>query len=40
MQGAYTKPWTVNVSGFDFLPDEELMESICEDRDAPHMVGK
>ena len=38
--GAYTKPWTVNLSGFDFLPDEELMESICEDRDAPHMVGK
>ncbi|HEY6340240.1 MAG TPA: hypothetical protein VIY49_02005 [Bryobacteraceae bacterium] len=38
--GAYTKPWTVNLSGFNFLADEELMESICEDRDAPHMVGK
>jgi hypothetical protein len=38
--GAYTKPWKVNLSGFNFLADEELMESICEDRDAPHMVGK
>ena len=38
--GAYTKPWTVNLSGFNFFADEELMESICEDRDAPHMVGK
>jgi hypothetical protein len=38
--GAYTKPWTVNLSGFNFWADEELMESICEDRDAPHMVGK
>jgi hypothetical protein len=38
--GAYTKPWTVNMSGFNFFADQELMESICEDRDAPHMVGK
>ena len=38
--GAYTKPWTVNMSGFNFMADEDLMESICEDRDAPHMVGK
>jgi len=38
--GAYTKPWTVNLSGFNFFADQELMESICEDRDAPHMVGK
>lgn len=38
--GEYTKPWTVNLSGFNFLADEELMESICEDKDAPHMVGK
>jgi len=38
--GAYTKPWTVNMAGFNFFADQELMESICEDRDAPHMVGK
>jgi hypothetical protein len=38
--GAYTKPWTVNLSGFNLFADEELMESICEDKDAPHMVGK
>ena len=38
--GAYTKPWTVNLAGFNYFADQELMESICEDRDAPHMVGK
>ena len=38
---AYTKPWTVNLSGFNFVPDEELIESICEnEKDVPHMVGK
>jgi hypothetical protein len=37
---AYTKPWTVKLSGFNFFADQELMESICEDKDAPHMVGK
>ena len=38
---AYTKPWTVNLSRFNFLADEELMESICEnEKDVPHMVGK
>ena len=38
---AYTKPWTVALSGFDFVPDEELIESICEnEKDAQHMVGK
>ena len=37
----YTKPWTVNLSGFNFLADDELMESICEnEKDVPHMVGK
>jgi len=37
---AYTKPWTVNL-GLNFLPDEELIESICEnEKDAQHMVGK
>jgi hypothetical protein len=30
----------VNMSGFNFMADEDLMESICEDRDASHMVGK
>ena len=38
---AYTKPWSVNLSGFNFLADEELMESICEnEKDVAHMVGK
>jgi hypothetical protein len=38
---AYTKPWTVALSGLDFVPDLELIESICEnEKDFPHMVGK
>jgi hypothetical protein len=38
---AYTKPWTVALAGLDFLPDEELVESICEnEKDLQHMVGK
>ena len=38
---AYSKPWTVPVAGWDFLPDEELVESICEnEKDFKHMVGK
>ena len=38
---AYSKPWTVNLAGWDFLADEELIESICEnEKDLPHMVGK
>ncbi len=37
---AYTKPWTVNL-GMNFVPDEELIESICEnEKDVQHMVGK
>ena len=37
---AYTKPWTVKL-GLDLLPDEELIEAICEnEKDAQHMVGK
>ena len=37
----YTKLWTVNLSGLNFLADEELMESICEnEKDVPHIVGK
>ena len=38
---AYTKPWTAKLSGLDFLADEELIESICEnEKDVVHMVGK
>ena len=38
---AYSKPWTVAVAGLNFLPDEELVESICEnEKDFSHMVGK
>ena len=38
---AYTKPWTVLLSGLDFVADEELIESICEnEKDFPHMVGE
>jgi hypothetical protein len=38
---AYSKPWTVPLSGLDFVADEELIESICEnEKDFPHMVGK
>ena len=35
---AYTKPWTVKVNQRLF-PDTELIEFICEDRDATHYVG-
>ena len=34
----YTKPWTVKVSQ-RIYPDTELIEFICEDRDATHYVG-
>ena len=38
---AYSKPWTVAVAGWDLLPDEELIEAICEnERDSGHLVGK
>ena len=37
---AYSKPWSSNI-GLTYLPDEELIESICEnEKDLPHMVGK
>jgi len=36
---AYTRPWTVNAR-FDLMPDTELIENICEDKDTPHLVGK
>ena len=35
---AYTKPWTVRVNHRIML-DTELIEFICEDRDATHYVG-
>ena len=37
---AYTKPWTSHL-GFTFLPDEELIEDVCDnEKDLQHMVGK
>lgn len=35
---AYTEPFTVRVMQ-EFMPDTELFESVCEDRDAVHYVG-
>jgi hypothetical protein len=35
---AYTKPWTVKLNQRIF-PDTELIEFICEDRDATHYVS-
>ena len=35
---AYTKPWTVKMNQ-RIYPDTELIEFICEDRDATHYVG-
>jgi hypothetical protein len=35
---AYTKPWTVKVNQRIML-DGELIEFICEERDAAHYVG-
>jgi hypothetical protein len=35
---AYTRPWTVRVNHRIF-PDTELIEFICEERDATHYVG-
>jgi hypothetical protein len=36
---AFTKPFTVRVN-HRLSPDNELIEFICQDRDAPHYVGK
>jgi hypothetical protein len=36
---AYTKPFTVRVN-HQLMPDTELMEFVCEERDAAHYVGK
>lgn len=35
----YTRPWTA-IAHFELMPDTELIENICEDKDTPHMVGK
>jgi hypothetical protein len=35
---AYTEPFTVRVMQ-QFMPDTQLFESVCEDRDAPHYLG-
>jgi hypothetical protein len=35
---AYTEPFTVRVMQ-EIMPDTELFESVCEDRDAVHYVG-
>ena len=36
----YTKPWKVTIP-FEFFPDNELMESVCENElDAKRLVGK
>ena len=38
---AYAKPFTVKPGGWDLLPDEELIEAICEnEKDSQHLVGK
>ena len=36
---AYTKPFTVRVN-HQLMPDTELMEFVCEERDATHYVGR
>jgi hypothetical protein len=36
---AYTKPFTVRVN-HQLMPDTELMEFVCQDRDAGHYIGK
>jgi hypothetical protein len=36
---AYSRKWTLAVD-LDLMPDGELIEYICEDRDKKHLVGK
>src|SRR5579864_4757115 len=36
---AYTRPWTLPIE-LELVPDGELIEYVCEDRSAPHLVGK
>jgi len=35
---AYTKPWTVKLTQ-RLMVDTDLIEFICEDRDATHYIG-
>ena len=38
---AYSRPWTVKLAGWEFLPNTDLIEAICEnERDFSHMIGK
>jgi len=38
---AYARPWTVKLAGLDLLPDEELIEALCEnEKDYSHLIGK
>ena len=38
---AYSRPWTVKLAGWEFLPDTDLIEAVCEnERDFSHMIGK
>jgi hypothetical protein len=38
---AYSKPFTITLAGWDLLPDEELMEAICDnEKDSQHLVDK
>lgn len=36
---AYTRSWTLPVD-LDLIPDGDLIEYVCEERDKPHLVGK
>jgi hypothetical protein len=37
----YARPWTAKLAGLDLLPDEELIEAICEnEKDFSHLIGK
>ena len=38
---AYSRSWTVKLPGWEFLPDTDLIEAICEnERDASHVYNK
>ncbi|HEY7334463.1 MAG TPA: hypothetical protein VH639_06240 [Bryobacteraceae bacterium] len=39
--GAYTRPWTVKVTG-NLMPDSDLLEYVCNEnnKDLPHLIGK
>ena len=38
---AYARPFTVALAGWDLLPDEELIEAICEnEKDSQRLIGK